>query len=887
VNLVCPLRSKNVVGAIALVLTLFSFFAAYAASSATEPGAYDLQPLRPLGDVAVPPTAFSTKQPENDHKGPTQYTCLADLTTTGAAFLGFEAEVPWQTFRQATTLCFSGQGHGNARALEVALVSGHKEIGRFGVSVKHDALQQYEIPLAKLGVAPSERAAATSGPALLRFIVRNTFPGPNGFTLESPKLILASMGRVITAPRETTVPLQKDTFLDLTVADNTGSPYSGKIVCHTSARNEMLIPEEVRCANGKARVPLFVRTAGPHILTLYEPESGAHTSVTIHGKSAGLRVRLFAEEFEKQQSIVAPLSLAPRITLEGGDTIPQSVLITAYDHRGQRQLAQMMSASELSAGRTRILLPLPGLIELRARVYAEPLHEAQRVPSVFPLFVGSRPQDGATTASVALPDGVTTAVVGGYIVALCEAPTTATLLGEDRLALWAFAKVPAEVRLPLTLFGIDHPDVSRMNIVELDKTARKLFAWQVRIGPVWARFPYQYEDVIANPYAYSWPAVQTLAQVAKSRGLRCIIDVPVPPKETVAATLTGSKDAGTTFSNWIKWLTRYQTAVANKLRIFALRTPDPQSLDEPASYDPDALYAVFKNAYSALNSVAETSPSLVADFSGEFDPHEFTTHLPRAVRDWTEAQLVRLNIPLPDKSPDANNIEAQIDQMRNALRKHNLLKRPLWIGPVAWSSHPLWGSELTQANNLVRLYTIAASAKALRVFWADLHDRAQNPWEASPVAFQGLLDAEFRPKPAAIACNLALFMLTSTKPVSASTTGPLTVHAFDIELHSTRWPGRLYVAWTRDESTTATYTLPIGPAGWFAFDYLGAQIDPLKVEPIDTHAHDCDTTRSVTFPITHEPLFIWDVTTIPSRQTHSHHHHDHEETAGPAAKHGR
>lgn len=859
---------------------IFLFGSPWLAHATSAVDRYPIVEFSPISDITVTCDAFRLP-PADEREASPEFACVADLSTTGASYLGFEARVSSEVVRRAAYLKFVACGRGNAKFLELSLACNQYEQGRFAVPLRKDMFETYEVSLAELeaGRQFETMYQPSSQPYALRFFIRNVFPGVNGFTLRDVAFTSLPKKLRFECLAETTVPLQKDTFFQLHVHNTDGSAFSGRLFCYTSSRNEVLLPNSVNVIAGRADIPLFVRTEGPHTISFYEAESGEYTSVTLHGALEGLRVRLFVEEFEKQQSVIAPISLTPRLSFEGGGLVPQAVLLTAYDHRGQRQLAQVASAAALSAGQTKILLPLPGLIELRAEVFAEPLHESLSAPEVFPLLVGSRPQDGATSAAVALPDGVTTRVVGGYIVTLVDVPTSATRLGEDRLALWAFAKAPREVRLPLTLFGIDHRDVGRMDIVELSKTARKLFGWQARIGPVWARFAYDYNDCVTGPHAYSWPRVQTLAKEAKDRGLRCVVDVPVPPPDMVSAAFTGNSDAQTTVSNWVKWIKTYRSVIADKLRIFSLRVEAPSNW-VTLHYPPDLLYGVFKNVYRALDTVGETSPSLLAVFETPFDPIEFQAHVPQAVKDWTEAQMLQPYLPIPKADPEENALGQQIDNMRQILRQNNLLRRPLWLGPVGWSSHPLWGDELTQANYFVRLYAIAASHKAQRVFWSDLHDRALYPWEASPAAFRGLLDAEFRPKPAAIACNLALFMLTSTKPRGVETSGPVVVHSYDIELHSMRWPGKLFITWTRSEGTTGTLSLPIGPAGWYAFDYLGAQIDPLHVEALQPSREDKETTRMVTFPVTHEPLYIWDVTTIPPQTTHKTRcEHDHSSGA--------
>lgn len=828
---------------------------------------------KPVADIRVPGNAF--EMPSSPLSEDSIYRCAADLVSTGTAFLGFETTFSASALSQAACLQFEAAGEAHSTLLEINLITSDNQTHTHAVRLAREKWQRYEIALARVLGDSSYREAcadpASSQPGLrLRLLVRNIIRGKNGFAMRNVRLRVDAHMRRVASPLETTVPLQRDAQILVRVMANGKEPFTGWLNCWTAARNEVLLPERVRCEKGWASVPVFVRTPGPHRLGFYEPESGAFSTTTLYAMPQGLRVRLEAEEFEKQQSIIAPTYLKPRATFEGGNVLPRTTFISAYDHRGQCILAQIVGAAALSAGQSRVLIPLPGLLEVRVRVYAEDFASFSSVPEVFPLLVGSTPEDAATTASVALPDGVTTHLVGGYIVAFQEPPTTATLLGEDRMALWAFARVPREVRLPLTLFGVDHPHVTAMDMIALGNLGRKLFGWQVRIGPIWARFPFDLGQILTRPGSFSWPTIRTMIDYAKEKGMRTILDVPVPPSVEVAQGLESGLDAETSFSVWLKWLGALRLATAEKQRIYGLTVPFHESFEgNEAPYPPEHLYAAYRHAYTAL-STEESTPSVLATFRGVFDPAVFETHVPRAVRDWTEGQLIEPYLPIRDGSPEENELPHQIRTMRNILRKYHLLRRPLWIGPVGYSSHPIVGTEKLQANYLARLYTVAAGERAIRVFWSQLRDDAALPWEAEARDFCGLIDFNRRPKPAAIACNLALYMLTQTKAHEPISTGSLRVYPFDIELQSTRWPGKLYVAWTEGSPTTATLRLTVGKAGWYAFDYLGAQVSPREVKVLSSasaagmaNGHD----RELTFEVTAEPIYVWDVTTLPPRKS--------------------
>lgn len=895
----CRSRNNRVIARLSfcwLLVLLLPFCAA----SATEPIA--LTRFWPYSDSAVPPEALresSSTLPARPQPVVT-FVCSADLSTTGSSYVGCETSVAGRrALLEQGELAFWARGIGLGGFLEVHLCSGIDRMSRrTAVPLARDQWQEYRIPLERFldldGGLPSSGAAPADESYRLRFLVRNIFPGRNGFEIAAVRLLASRTTIRIDCPSETTVPMQRDAVLDVSLlpqmpsepqagaasASDSASLLPDALFCSTSAKNELLVPERVAVVNGRARIPLFSRTPGPHTLFLYDPLQAAETSVTVWAMPLGLVVRLSIEEFERQQAIQAPAFVNPHASFEGGTTLPQSALVSAFDHRGRCLLSQLVSMPDLATARARLLIPLPGLIEMRVRAYAEPLAARRSLPEIFPLLVGSRPQDAATTVAVALPEGVTTATVGGYIVALEQPPTTATLLGEDRMTLWAFARVPKEVRLPLTLFGIDHPDLAAMDLVQLGKYLRRLLAWQNRLGPIWIRIPYNLGDIFPSPSAYSWPRVQTLAKEIKEMGLRPVVDVPLPPR-SVLQEAVGAEDRATSFAQWLQWLSLYRAAVRERIRIFALGESPEAPVPSTSLDSPELLDLAFQRAYRAL-ALPESTASLVARFSGPFNPTLFDLHLPRAVRHWTEAELVEPYLPMPHASPDANAFARQFALMRHLLRQHDMLKRPLWIGPVAWSSHPRVSSERTQANYLVRLYTMAAAERINRVFWARLRDRSDLPWEGTPEDHTGLLDQSLRPKPAAVACNLALFMLTQTKPREAVTTGALRCFSFDIDLHSMRWPGKLYVAWREPDGPPETLRLPISPAGWYAFDYLGAQLDPIRVErdpavPLSTD--DRDTTKILTFRIGSEPVYIWDVTTIPRKAVHKHTHecdHAHE-----------
>ena len=856
----------------------------FAVALASIVPAYATQPvilktLTPYLDSGIPRTAIVPPE-KNDGDEPTLFSCYTDLATTGTAFLGCEMSLEMPGNFRPDTLLFEAKKAGTNSFLEVQALDVSGKWYRSGVQLPAKGWQSCELPLRKFIPVISDTVEGDPTQPLhlltrLRFLMRDAAGTSRGFSIRKVTLDQRCPPVRLLCSSQTTVPIQRDGFFLVRVESKANASYPTRLICATSAPNELIVPESVPVQNGFAKIPLFIRSTGPHVLHVYEPDSGSETSATIYGRPAGLVVRLVAEEFEKQQSLIAPCYLKPRATFEGGTSIPQAVLISAYDTKGRCVLSQLVSSAALSAGQAQVLIPLPGLLEMRAKVYAEPLASQANVPSIFPLNVGSRPQDARTTVAISLPDHVTTAVVGGFIIAREDVPSTATLLGEDRFVLWAFAKVPSEVRLPTTLFGIEQREVSQMDIVKLGQLGKKLFAWQARIGPIWVRVPYFLQDMIASPEAYSWPRVQTLAKYLKDLALRVDVSLPVPSADDLVRSFASPGDKQTTLARWLRWMKYYRTAAQEKIRVFDIRTP-LTAVAPTSSYPPEVLWSAMRSARQALMR-EESTPSLVFAMQADYNPVEFEAHVQRALRDWTEAEIVAPYLPLPWESPDRNALEQQIASMRNVLRKHNLLRRPLWVGPVGWSSHPGASSEFLQANYLTRAYTIAASSGAIRLFWNVLRDRCDLPWEGTFYDHCGLLDSQFRPKPAAIACNLALFMLTQTKALDRVRQGSATVYSFAIELHSTRWPGKLYVAWTDDEAHAETVKLPISPAGAYAFDYLGAQVDPVTIEPLQstgTSVDDKNTTRVYSYRVTHEPLYVWDVTTIPPSPTRHEHIHD-------------
>ncbi len=828
--------------------------------------------------------AIRTGWDTNGLDGSRAWSCDGQLTGTVESTLGISlrADSP----KDADTLEFDAKARGNTLFLAIhARDRAHREY-RAVIPIA-STWRHFTVPFYR--IEPFGDKSSTA-PVRLRdvhsvtFAVNGAIPGENGFSVDNIRFSSRVGEAELHADSVSTLSVQRDSVLVLQL--KSGLPqFEAKdlaVWCEPSDRNELLVPERVSFTkDGKAFVPVFLRNVGPYVLRFFEPYSGAETSTTIYGRVEGLRARGFIEEFEKQQSILAPSEVRPRVQLEGdATTLPLSAQVLVLDHRHRPILSQILSVAELSAGSRPLLIPMPGLFEVRMRFYAEPLATNRKRIEGLPRHIGFQHEIAETSVPLSLPEGVTTQVVGGYLLALEESPTTATLLAEDRFALWAFAKAPTEVRLPLTLFGVTIPGLFELPLVELDRELPKLLGWYARIGAVWVSFPVSGARASRDINVDCWPCVETIARMAKSKGLRPVISVGAPPSAVewadVSTTAPGEK--------WLQWLTRCAWATRDRVRIFEIRDTVESSTSGPQRITSDAYNALLRHAWRAL-FVRETTPTLLGGSSGELDLEHLSQVLGRGVRDWTDATCVALPPPAPWLSPAENHFERLLALVRNVARSHGLLKRPLFATRVGWPTGIDGVTEKEQANYLVRAYTMLAAEKWIRLFWADLRDWSLTPWVGGPEHHLGLLSADLRPKPAAVAYNLTLYMLTQTVPRGVTRQGKAHVYSFDIQVHSAKWPGVLHVAWTERLGEEAEVEVPATAGlGIYAFDYLGAEVLPAAVTPERSVTHGEElrlssdekaTTQVYRFRVTHEPVFIWDVGGPPSQSGDHQHKHDH------------
>jgi hypothetical protein len=239
--------------------------------------------------------------------------------------------------------------------------------------------------------------------------------------------------------------------------------------------------------------------------------------------------------------------------------------------------------------------------------------------------------------------------------------------------------------------------------------------------------------------------------------------------------------------------------------------------------------------------------------------------------------------------------------MREIMRRHGIIRKDLWITEIGWPSGPFGVTEKEQANFLTRAYAIALSHRLMKVFWFNLNDWEDLPWEGGKDAHLGLLDSKYRLKPAATAYNITEFMMAEMTARQVANHGKAVVHSYDIQTHSYKWQGTMHIAWTPRMGDEEEIELDLlGGGGIIVIDYLGAEHTPEfvrehpheheheheqgQVDFIPGHANaasmqvahdDHPTTKTYRLRITDEPLYVWDMGAPPARPAAADHGHSH------------
>jgi hypothetical protein len=146
------------------------------------------------------------------------------------------------------------------------------------------------------------------------------------------------------------------------------------------------------------------------------------------------------------------------------------------------------------------------------------------------------------------------------------------------------------------------------------------------------------------------------------------------------------------------------------------------------------------------------------------------------------------------------------DQLLRQIAALRTFHRPLWFTEIGWAASkrcPLCTDEETQAEDLVRFYTLAAAAGVRHIFWYDLRDDLHVP--SNPEGHFGLLHRNLAGKPAFAAFRVLSHALAGARFLSADILDRSGVYA--LRFQSSR--GTVAVLWNTshiNQTVSAVWT---------------------------------------------------------------------------------
>lgn len=718
--------------------------------------------------------------------------------------------------------------------------------------------------------------------------VGNALQGLNGFDLDYVAITDDQPAFVLRCVSETSIPLQRTTTVLLEASETTGgvpSSFQGELWLDVMDRNNAIVPEKVSMRNGKASAEIFARHSGPLDLYVYEPESRSESIIPLTVMD-GMRTELSFNGFDGQQLIFANQILVPKLKLEGSGQLPLTVHIKVKDHNGRTIVSQFESVSALAAGKGRVAIPSAGLMSVDVKALAQPLGSFPHLPDNLPVPIPTRPEEEPTTSvAVALPEGLTTTAVIGSVVTLEDIPATATVVGEDRFTVWAITISPSELVLYNSPFGICSGGLFHLDLNQIATVGRRRLNWHRKLGSFWGRNDMWWDQSEPARGVFNWEKSNMVVNAYQEHDLTFLGILCYASKWSNG--VAPADDEGR--KEWREWIAELFKQFEGKFKAFEVWNEPNHGFWGPRP-DADAYRKLVKTTYEQLRST-QARPRVVAGATAGFDPPFLEQLMLDGYGNYWDALSLHPYPENPGKSPEDNSLPETCAGVRNLMRKNGVLAKECWFTELGWPSGPEGVSEMDQANYLVRAYTIARYYDINKIFWFDLCDWTRMPWVGEAGAHNGLIDSNFRPKPAATAYNLMSFMLNQLTPKEVLTQGKATIYSFGVKLQSVKWPGAVYVAWTprAGEEQDVELTMTAGGAV-FAFDYLGAEQKPVvlsetpmplsselqettaaqsgKKDSHELHNEPRPMKRVCRFHITNEPLYIWESIIPPKPHDH-------------------
>lgn len=814
--------------------------------------------MTPICDVAV--TTPSIQQDEE------WFMVEGDLRGQGQGWLGIQA-VATRGMPEWDTLELNLQAVGNSRILNITMTEqdGSRWSAATGISTETRSIRLHPQHFRWLS-GPDSRKTTRMQPGELKNLelwVKNTFQGTNGIRLQEPVLSdrIRSVKSVIASSQ--TLPLQEDTTLTLQLKMGDRRPESPRLWLATSGTCMIRHPEYVDVTSETVHVPLFTRESGDDVLYLYDPVHDVETSTPIHVGANDLFIRYGIEGFDGQQVATANQAVIPWLQLEGGSSVPLTVHVEVTDNRGQKVVSEFQAVPEILSKAGRFKVPRAGLYEVRVRAYAEGMNEISHQWETNPVALVH-----AEPVYEPVPDNITTTALLGVQITLESAPTTATLLGEDRYELFVVGPLPRERILNRWPFGINSGQFMRLSGRDIDTVGVRRLEWHKKLGSAWGGSELWWESIAKSPGNLQWSLGNKIIRTYRRHSVKLSLTLGFNSLWNPEISPATDEERGHWFSFVRKLEQNYDGL------IWGLEVWDEPDTDrwkpEP---DAKAYRQLVKTTWDAARtSGTETisGPRIVAGATSEFDPMFLGSLFEEGYEQFFDALSFHFNPADRSGSPEQNAFGESILEALKFLSGSKIVQTrnpndpmQVWLTEMAYPTGPYGVTRKLQANFLVRLHTMGLYHNVGKLFWSRLVDEERKPWNGTDLSsHSGLLDFNYQFKPSAVAYNMATFWMGSMIPLEYRKVGNAHLYSFEVVKQSLKWPGKMHITWTDDPETTENILIPHDSGGqMFAVDYLGASLDPIRMVMEDD---DSSAPRQLyEYRSGYDPVYIWDAGEAP------------------------
>lgn len=618
---------------------------------------------------------------------------------------------------------------------------------------------------------------------------------------------------------------------------------------------ELLLPDTISYTGTAAAVPVFIRGEGTGELLVYDDIRKSSSVLTIESKNletltTSQWIPYLTLEGDEEQSVL-PVNREATATLTlsaGTGAMPPSTHISVADHRGRIVSSQFHNTFDLVAGHDSIQMPAAGQYEVSLKLLNDAFTSLpvalRREPEAIPF--------GKTVADIPEPtllsEGVTTQTVVGVRIALEHIPTTATIVGEDRLRVVALARQSKEIQKNKWPFVLAGAELFLMSTADRKDLGPKLVRWQRRLGSSFAPVVLEWGTIQKSAGMFQWSSLNSALPIYRNALVR--------PLVTVVGKSAWSQQLPTETSATLAAWTKFTRQLSEKHRdlIWGLQCwkfPE-ESWPEPNAYG--KLVDATIDGFQMPNNERVPTPPLIIGGTQKFDANYFEPLLTSNTIKSISGISFDLQPKDSQRSPEVNGFDEILAEAADFIKNMNTDTIKLWVTGTGWPVGPDGVTEKLQANYLVRSHVMALSHGIYKFYWNSLADKTDISWEGAPATRMGLLNYKLFPKASGVAYNLMTYMMSGVEPIDTSKQGKVKIYKFNIPLQNNKWPGLLYVAWTESPGAQDVRLDMTHGGGVYALDYLGAEVQTRKIS--EDSANSINGSYSI--PIGFEPVFIWD-----------------------------